>query len=154
MTYRCATVKYPFLTVYCVINISPSFTFSTLQADIMATPNTPANEEIKKAKEPQNMQQCEKCQKGHKATGFCRDCGKLVCDKCIEVHQTWEDYSSHGIIIFPREIPSSGKLLHCPKHPDNALTLFCEPCQELICNKCTAEQHQGQERHSIHSHTN
>ncbi len=111
----------------------------------MATPNTPANEELKKAKQPQNMQQCEKCKKDHKATGFCRDCGKLVCDKCIEIHQTWEDYSSHGIIVFPRENPPPQKLLHCPKHPDNALTLFCEPCQELLCDKCTAEQHQGQE---------
>ncbi len=103
---------------------------------------------LKKVKEPQKTP-CEKCKKAT-ATGFCRDCGKFVCEKCIEVHQLWEELTNHQVVSFSevqKEASSLAqpkkKVLYCRKHPDNVLKIYCETCKELICNDCTIRLHQG-----------
>ena len=99
-----------------------------------------------KAKEPK----CEKCKLKSTATGFCRDCGKLVCDKCTELHQTWEEYTNHQIVPIQdvqadaaNLIPPKKKVLYCPKHKGKKLKIYCETCNELICSNCTIRLHQG-----------
>ena len=93
--------------------------------------------------------QCEKCKKST-ATGYCRDCGKFVCDKCTELHQFWEELANHQIaslIDIQQEaanfVPPTKKVMYCPKHQENILKIYCETCGELICNDCTIRLHQG-----------
>ena len=104
---------------------------------------------LTKVKEPQKTQ-CEKCKKST-ATSFCRDCGKFVCDRCTEIHQLWEELTNHQIVpisdlqseaasLIP---PTKGKAMPCKKHPENVLKIYCETCNELICNDCTIRLHQG-----------
>ena len=100
---------------------------------------------LEKAKQPQKTH-CEKCKKAT-ATGFCRDCGKFVCDKCTELHQFWEELASHQIVAITdiqaeaTSLVPPKKVAYCPKHPENVLKIYCETCQELICSDCTVRLH-------------
>ena len=103
---------------------------------------------LTKATESQKTQ-CEKCKKSI-ATGFCRACGKFVCDKCTEIHQSWEELADHQIanlndiqIEAANLIPPTKRVMYCPKHPEKKLKLYCKTCGELICNDCTIHLHQG-----------
>ena len=103
---------------------------------------------LTKVKEPQKTQ-CEKCKK-FTATGYCRDCGKFVCAKCTEIHQSWDELSNHQIASFndiQQEaadlVPPTKKVMYCTKHVQKKLKIYCETCGELICNDCTIRLHQG-----------
>ncbi len=105
---------------------------------------------FEKAREPQLMK-CEKCEMGATATRFCRDCGQFVCHKCTEIHQMWKDFSDHQIVTLQEVLADATRLmplkkekvLHCQKHADNALKIYCETCNELICSDCTIRLHRG-----------
>ena len=121
---------------------------SGLQSDFHAHHLFEIRDTLTKAKESQKTQ-CEKCKKST-ATGFCRDCGKFVCDKCTEMHQAWEDLANHQIVMMQdvqadaaELLPPKKKVLYCPKHNDNVLKIYCETCNKLICNDCTIRLHQG-----------
>ena len=121
---------------------------SGLQSDFHASHLFEIQDTLTKVKEPQKIQ-CEKCKKST-ATGFCRDCGKFICDKCTEMHQTWEEYNTHEIATIQSVqadaasfIPPKKKVLYCQKHKDKLLEIYCETCNELICNNCTIRLHQG-----------
>ena len=105
-------------------------------------------ESLNKAKESQKTS-CEKCKK-FPATGFCRDCGELVCDKCTEMHQTWKEFTDHKIVGLNAVLADATKLLplkkqvpRCKKHSNKKLKIYCESCSELICSDCTIRLHQG-----------
>ena len=121
---------------------------SGLQSDFHASHLFEIQDTLAKVKEPQKIQ-CEKCKKST-ATGFCRDCGKFICDKCTEMHQTWEEYNTHEIATIQNVqadaasfIPPKKKVLYCQKHEDKLLEIYCETCNELICSNCTIRLHQG-----------
>ena len=124
----------------------PPHGVSGLQYDFHAHHLFEIQDMLVKAKEPK----CEKCKQKSAATGFCRDCGKLVCDKCTEMHQAWEDLTNHQIVPIQdvqadaaNLIPPKKKVLYCPKHKDSVLKIYCETCNELICTDCTIRLHQG-----------
>ena len=101
---------------------------------------------IGKVKEPQKTQ-CEKCKK-RVATSFCRNCGQFICARCTETHQEWEEFSSHEVITLSQLegdvaqlVPPKKKVLFCSKHPTKELDLYCETCEELICQHCTVRIH-------------
>ena len=103
---------------------------------------------LSKAKDPQKTQ-CEKCEQSL-ATGFCRNCGQFVCNKCTELHQAWKEFSTHQIAsldVIQQEaanlVPPTKKVMYCTKHSENILKIYCETCGELICNDCTIRLHQG-----------
>ena len=121
---------------------------SGLQSDFHANHLFEIQDTLAKVKEPQKIE-CEKCKKST-ATGFCRDCGKFICDKCTEMHQTWEEYSTHQIVTIQNVqadaasfIPPKKKVLYCQKHKEKLLEIYCETCKELICSNCTIRLHQG-----------
>ena len=121
---------------------------SGLQSDFHAHHLFEIKDTLTKAKEPHKTQ-CEKCEKST-ATGFCRDCGKFVCEKCTELHQMWKDLATHQIVTMQdiqadtaTLIPPKKKVLYCPKHKDKKLKIYCESCNELICSNCTIRLHQG-----------
>ena len=105
-----------------------------------------ALQKIKQGQEGQKTL-CEKCKK-REVNGFCRDCGKFVCEACIEVHKTWEEYSTHKVISLEQlksdateMVPPTKKTLYCSKHPGKELDLFCETDKELICRDCIVKTH-------------
>ena len=121
---------------------------SGLQSDFHAHHLFEIRDTLTKAKEPHKTQ-CEKCKKST-ATGFCRDCGKFVCEKCTEMHKAWEDLATHQIVTMQdiqvdtaTLIPPKKKVLYCPKHKEKKLKIYCETCNELICSNCTIRLHQG-----------
>ena len=104
---------------------------------------------LQKVKQGQEGQKtlCEKCNK-RDVNGFCRDCGNFVCEACIEVHQSWKEYSTHTVISLEQlksdateMVTPTKKTLYCSKHPGNKLDLFCETDQELICRDCIVKTH-------------
>jgi tripartite motif-containing protein 2/3/tripartite motif-containing protein 71 len=105
-------------------------------------------EALKKVKEPQKTQ-CEKCKKSRIATKFCRDCGKFVCEKCVEMHSEWDEFLKHEVVSMEQVqsnvkqlVPPTKKVtLYCSLHPDKELELYCETCGELICHNCTVNKH-------------
>ena len=121
---------------------------SGLQTDFHTEHLFEIRETLAKMKEPQNTQ-CEKCKK-FKATGFCRDCAKFVCEKCTEIHEMWEELATHQIVgtdVIEVEaanlVPPTKKVAYCPQHSGKKLKIYCETCGELICNDCTIRLHQG-----------
>ena len=105
-----------------------------------------ALQKVKQGLEGQKTK-CEKCKK-REVNGFCRDCGKFVCEICIEIHQTWDEYSTHKVISLEQlksdateMVPPAKKTLYCSKHPGKELDLFCETDQELICRDCIVKTH-------------
>ena len=105
---------------------------------------------LQKVKQGQEGQKtlCEKCKKKREANGFCRDCGKFVCEACIDVHMNWDEYSTHKVISLEQlksdtteMVTPTKKTLYCSKHPGNKLDLFCETDQELICRDCIVKTH-------------
>ena len=105
-----------------------------------------ALQKVKQGLEGQKTK-CEKCKK-REVNGFCRDCGKFVCEVCIEIHQTWDEYSTHTVISLEQlksdateMVPPTKKTLYCSKHPGKELDLFCETDQELICQHCIVKTH-------------
>ena len=105
-----------------------------------------ALQKVKQGLEGQKTK-CEKCKK-REVNGFCRDCGKFVCEVCMEIHQTWDEYSTHKVISLEQlksdateMVPPTKKTLYCSKHPGKELDLFCETDQELICRDCIVKTH-------------
>ena len=101
---------------------------------------------LKKLKEPQKTQ-CEKCEK-RVATNFCRDCGQFICTKCTETHQEWKELSSHEVVTIDQLqtdmkqlVPPKKKAMFCSKHPTKDLDLYCETCDDLICQHCIVQVH-------------
>ena len=101
---------------------------------------------LEKVKEPQKTQ-CEKCSK-RVVTSFCHNCGQFICARCTETHQEWKEFLSHEVITLDqlegdvaRLIPPKKKVMFCSKHPAKELDLYCETCEELICQHCTVRVH-------------
>ena len=104
-------------------------------------------EAIEKLKEPQKVQ-CEKCTKSRTATNFCRDCGQFICEKCLEMHSDWKEFTKHTVVSIEEVqsnvkqlVPPKKLLLYCPQHQGKELDLYCETCEELICLHCTVKIH-------------
>ena len=101
---------------------------------------------IEKVKDPQKTQ-CEKCKK-RVATSFCRNCGQFICALCTQIHQEWEEFSSHEVITLAqlegdvtRLVPPKKKVMFCSKHLTKELDLYCETCEKLVCRDCTVRIH-------------
>ena len=92
--------------------------------------------------------QCGSCEDGMKATGYCRDCSEFVCDECQAVHKKLKIMKHHKIVTLNEFQAQAANLIlpkkvipNCPKHPENALKIYCETCSILICNDCTIRLH-------------
>ena len=93
-----------------------------------------------------NQTMCNKCKK-REAVRFCRTCD-FVCERCVEIHQEWEEFKTHEIIDLDTLtgdvttlVPPLKKTLFCSSHPSKKAKLFCETCDELICRDCTVRVH-------------
>ncbi|XP_064384351.1 E3 ubiquitin-protein ligase TRIM71-like [Halichondria panicea] len=104
-------------------------------------------ETLKKIKEPQKLA-CEKCSvTNRKATSFCRQCTKFICEKCTDMHKEWDELKNHEIVTIQKVEGDLIRLVspkktspRCPKHDEN-MKLYCESCGELICRDCLVHIH-------------
>ena len=101
---------------------------------------------LQKVKDPSKTR-CEKCKDGD-AKGYCRDCGKFVCEACITIHKKWEEFAEHEIATLgqieadvAQLVPPKKVAMTCPKHPSKKSKIYCETCNELICRDCTVKTH-------------
>ena len=101
---------------------------------------------LQKVTDP-NKPRCEKCEDGD-AKGYCRDCGKFVCEACITVHRKWKEFSEHEIATLgqieadvAQLAPPKKVAMKCSTHHFEELKMYCEACNELICRDCTVKAH-------------
>ena len=81
------------------------------------------------------------------ATGYCKECTKFLCPKCIDIHKNWAPIADHKITSLDDQVATSAsKLLpekqeiKCSTH-NEPLKIFCATCEELICHDCTMRIH-------------
>ena len=88
---------------------------------------------------------CDNCTTTN-ATGYCKECVKFLCQKCINIHKNWAPIADHKITSFDEVATSAFKLLpmkqetKCSTH-NKRLKIFCETCEEVICQDCTVRIH-------------
>ena len=83
---------------------------------------------------------CDNCTTAN-AASYCRECAKLLCQNCIEVHNKWAPVSDHEIrnlenIHIATSVSQFIQGKKCPSH-NEPLKIFCKTCEELICQLCT-----------------
>ena len=91
--------------------------------------------------------QCGNCE-DDKATGYCRDCGDFLCEKCQAAHKLIKLTRNHPIVTIEEAQTQAASLVppkkdapRCPKHTNKKLKIYCDTCKELICNDCTIRLH-------------
>ena len=108
-------------------------------------------QQLKKLSEAKSIT-CENCNK-HDTTGFCRQCGKFICEKCTEAHLLFPEHFPGHEIVGPKEVISSASqlipvkqqpIMECPTHK-KPLDIYCESCAVLVCQHCTFRQHKDHE---------
>ena len=127
--------------------LPPGSDVSTLQPAFHIHHLFEIKDALEKVKEPENIR-CEKCTKSRSAVKFCRDCGKFICKRCLEMHGDWEELTKHEIVNIGEIESNASELvlpkkvtLYCSHHPGKELDLYCETCGELICLHCTVKKH-------------
>ena len=87
---------------------------------------------------------CDNCTSTN-ASSYCRECAKLLCQNCIEVHNKWAPVADHEIrnlenihnIATSVHVSQFIKDKKCPIASHNeSLKIFCKTCEELICQLC------------------
>ena len=90
---------------------------------------------------------CDKCGEGE-VQGFCRDCGQFICQLCLDMHRKWKELQSHEISSLDQVQETASKMVTpkrvttlCTRHPTEAIKIYCETCDQLICRDCTVKTH-------------
>ena len=111
---------------------------------------------MKKVSDPQQVT-CDNCTTAN-ATGYCKDCSKFLCQKCIDAHKVWPPIAHHKMASLDEvaaSVSSTSQLLApgkqeaplicpIPSH-DEPLKIFCETCDSVICRDCTVRTHKDHE---------
>ena len=98
---------------------------------------------LQKVSGSQQINSCENCHK-EQATGYCKQCSKLLCQMCIDMHNKWGDFSSHQILGVEDVAATASKLVPLKEQPTmectshgRPLEIYCDTCDKLICYLCT-----------------
>ena len=105
---------------------------------------------MKKVSDPQQVT-CDNCTTVN-ATGYCKDCSKFLCQKCIDGHKGWPPIAHHQMMDLSAVAASASQLPSakqeatptCSSH-GKPLEIFCETCDEVICHNCTVRIHRDHE---------
>ena len=92
---------------------------------------------------------CDNCDKTN-AISYCKQCSKFLCPECQQQHDNWKAFSNHQTLNFEEVASTAYQLPQAkPEATDNCtdhnkpLEIFCETCEELICQLCTVRKHSG-----------
>ncbi|XP_078575606.1 tripartite motif-containing protein 2-like [Branchiostoma floridae x Branchiostoma japonicum] len=98
---------------------------------------------------------CQVCEgKEEGARSWCVQCAVLLCESCTNTHRRFPTLKGHQIVTqenleASEGVPSSfQRKAFCPKHEDQVLTFYCEPCQTLVCVACTVVNHSRGDKHN------
>ncbi|CAH1256711.1 TRIM3 [Branchiostoma lanceolatum] len=100
--------------------------------------------------------QCQMCKSDAKVEGKCADCSFLLCKNCITVHSSIPALKDHYIITLndlknPSSRPKyTDRARYCPRHTDQRMTFYCQPCAKLVCRDCTITEHRPGPNHDPH----
>ena len=88
---------------------------------------------------------CDNCSEGD-AASYCKQCAIGFCESCLGYHNKLKPLVKHQIIdmkdvvITTSSQPKEEAIMNCTDH-NEPLKVFCEACQELICQSCTIHRH-------------
>ena len=88
---------------------------------------------------------CDNCSTTN-VTGYCKECAKCFCPKCIAVHKRSVSIADYKISSLDEVATSPSKLvpkkleIQCSTH-NKPLEIFCGTCEEVICHHCTVHIH-------------
>ena len=90
---------------------------------------------------------CGVCQSTAQAVSFCSSCNQYLCTLCDESHKRMSMFKTHTLVPPEKAKQMSRPIVYkCPKHPDEALKVYCITCEEVICRDCALYYHP---RHSF-----
>ena len=104
-------------------------------------------EQLKKVSVDSKQISCDNCSEGD-ATSYCKQCAIGFCESCLSYHNKLKPNATHQIMDMKDFIITASQLLpvkeeaimNCTDH-NEPLKVFCETCQELICQSCTIRHH-------------
>ena len=106
---------------------------------------------LKKVSDPQQVT-CDNCTTVN-ATGYCKDCSKFLCQKCIDAHKVWPPIAHHKMASLDEvtaSVSSTSQSLPAKQEPtltcsvpshDEPLKYYCDTCDESICRDCVILTH-------------
>ena len=103
---------------------------------------------LKKIADPQQVT-CDNCDDGNaEVVGCCKDCNKLLCQKCIDMHKNWKDFRDHVIkdldnvrVDSTHQLFSAAKIYCSKLNHTKSLKYYCATCDEAICGECVLLGH-------------
>ena len=104
-------------------------------------------EQLKKVSVEGKQISCDNCSEGD-ATSYCKQCAIGFCEKCLAIYNGLKANAAHQIMDMKDVVITASWLLpikeeaimNCTNH-NEPLKVFCETCQELICQSCTIRRH-------------
>ena len=89
---------------------------------------------------------CNNCDNTN-ADSYCKQCATFLCPECLPHHNKWKPNAGHQILSLDEvastahQLPRAKQdLKSCTDH-NKPLDLFCESCQQLICDDCIVKKH-------------
>ena len=81
-----------------------------------------------------------------KATVYCADCRRNMCEQCCGHHQKFRIPGLHKLIELNSELNVDELLLKfpenvCDKHADKCTEIYCFDCKEAVCMMCYFKSH-------------
>ena len=112
-------------------------------------------EQLKKVSVEGKQISCDNCLEGD-ATSYCKQCAIGFCEKCLAMHNGLKPNVAHQIMDMKDIVTTASQLLpvkeeaimNCTDH-NEPLKVFCETCQELICQSCTIRRHKDHNYNKI-----
>ncbi|XP_020896302.1 E3 ubiquitin-protein ligase TRIM71 [Exaiptasia diaphana] len=109
------------------------------------------------AQKGENFPICVSCEKRAKQVAFCPQCGGMICNDCVNIHNTLKTFKDeHQATLFAdfkKEHVNSyiRNQVHCQEkfHDKNKLEYYCQNCSKCICQKCAATKHSTHNKVSI-----
>ena len=92
---------------------------------------------------------CDNCDKTN-ANHYCKQCSMFFCPECLHHHDKFKPNAGHQTLSLEEVANTAYQLPQAkPEATDNCtdhnkpLEIFCETCEELICQLCTVRKHAG-----------
>ncbi|XP_077864189.1 protein meiotic P26-like [Saccoglossus kowalevskii] len=110
-----------------------------------STANQPPSTRQKHSRNPR-LSECGFCMRSS-ASGYCVECGMLICKVCSDHHEDTNLLKRHNIISL-REYSDNKAMMSkfvkpvmCSMHEGNEMTYYCNTCSIPICMVCAEYNH-------------
>ncbi|XP_063960208.1 protein wech-like [Lytechinus pictus] len=96
-----------------------------------------------------SKQLCDVCEEQSRATQFCCECGKNMCNACLQDHNNWKPHLKHKVVSV-EEIRKGRvvlkKKVYCKEEVHTSdeceCSDVCTTCKKLICMRCRMLYHE------------